>query len=128
MKRGSSTSPTSSRLVEPTSVTTQAGPAAASAARTASGSARTGAATNAAVAPASASAGDAQAVAIAPCSSAALQHPRRRVVPADLGAEALARGEPDGPAHEPDAEDGDDQRTAESALPATAAARSTCSR
>ena len=58
-----------------------------------------------------------------------VEHPRRRVVPADLGAEALTRGEPDGPAHEPDAEDRDDQaRTAESALPATAAARSTCSR
>ena len=57
-----------------------------------------------------------------------LQHPRRGVVAADLGAEPLARGEPDGPAHESDAEDADDQlRTAESALPATAAARSTCS-
>ena len=70
MKRGSSTSPTSSRLVEPTSVTTHAGAAAASASRTASGSTRTGAATKAAVAPASASAGVAHAVLIAPCSSA----------------------------------------------------------
>ena len=61
---------TSSRLVEPTSVTTHAGAAAASASRTAPGSARTGAATKAAVAPASASAGDPHAALIAPCSSA----------------------------------------------------------
>ncbi len=109
MKRGSSTSPTNSRLVEPTSVTTHAGAAAASASRTAPGSTRTGAATKAAVAPASASAGVAHAVLIAPCSSARVEHPRRRVVAAYLGVEPLARGEPDGPTHEPDAEDGDDQ-------------------
>ena len=47
MKRGSSTAATTERLVEPTSLTTQSGPAAASTSPTAAGSSPTGAATKA---------------------------------------------------------------------------------
>ena len=50
---------------------------------------------------------DAHAVPIAPRSSAASEHPGRRVEAAHLGAEPLARGEPDRPADQPDAEDRD---------------------
>ena len=110
MKRSSPTAETTARLAEPTSVTTQSGPASASAARTAPGSAPTGAATNAASAPASASAGVAHETVTAPRAERGLAGARRGVEAPHLGAEALARGQPDRAADQPDAEDGDDHR------------------
>ena len=46
---------------------------------------------------------------------------------AGVRAEALARGQPDGPADQPDADERDLHAAALITLPATAAARSTCS-
>jgi hypothetical protein len=58
----------------------------------------------------------------------AVEHAVTGIEAADLGPEPLPGGEPNGPADQADAEDRDDQaRTEESTLPATAAARSTCS-
>ena len=57
-----------------------------------------------------------------------LQHPRPGVEPAHPGTGPLARRLPDRAADQPDADDGDLHAAALSTLPATAAARSTCSR
>ena len=75
MKRGSSIAATTERLVEPTSVTTQSSPAAASTSRTATGRSPTGVATNATSAPSSASSAEPQPSLSAPRSTAAASTP-----------------------------------------------------
>jgi hypothetical protein len=70
MKRSSSTASTIDRFVEPTSVTTVSGPAAASASRSRAGSAPTGAHAKTASAPWTASATELAAAPIAPRRSA----------------------------------------------------------
>ena len=58
----------------------------------------------------------------------AVEDPGAGIEAADLGAESLPGGEPNGPADQADTEDRDDQAlTLDRTLPATAAARSTCS-
>ena len=57
-----------------------------------------------------------------------LARSRRRVVAAHVRAEALASGQADRAADQPDTDDGDLHAAALRTLPATAAARSTCSR
>src|SRR5436190_1832771 len=70
MKRSSAAAAATTRLVEPTSLTTHSGPALSSAARTVSASAPTGAATKATSAPRTASATSAARASIAPSASA----------------------------------------------------------
>ncbi len=74
-KRSSAAASASARLVEPTSLTTQSGPAAVSAARTLSPSAPTGAATNTTSASATAAAMSGACESIAPSSSALARTP-----------------------------------------------------
>ena len=104
------TAPTSARLVEPTSVTTQSSPAAAErlAHHARQRADRRG--DEGRLRPFErlrhrrARRGDRAA------RQRGVEHPRRRVVAAHLGAEPLARGQPDRAADQPDAEDRDDQR------------------
>src|SRR3954452_5092281 len=80
-KRSSATASTRARLVEPTSLTTQSGPAAARASPTCSGSAPTGAQAKHASAPSSASWSEPAAPSIAPSSRARSRRSRLRPKP-----------------------------------------------
>ena len=129
MKRGSSIAPTTARLTEPTSVTTHSGPRGrqhvADHRRRAT---CTGAATNAKSASATAASTVSHASSDGTAGDRRLARSRRRVVAADVRAEALAGGQADRAADQPDTDDGDLHAAALRTLPATAAARSTCSR
>ena len=128
MKRGSSTSSTTARLTEPTSLTTHSGPAAASTSRTVAASVCTGAATKAKSASATAACDGVVRVDDRPTGDRRLTCRRRRVVAAHVRPEALAGGQADRATDQPHADDGDPHAAALRTLPATAAARSTCSR
>ncbi len=128
MKRGSSIAPITARLTEPTSVTTQFGPAAASTSPTIAPEHVTGAATKTKSAPATAPAIESKASSDRSARERGLARRRRRVVAAHVRAEALAGGQADRTADQPDADDGNLHAAALRTLPATAAARSTCSR
>ncbi len=128
MKRGSSISATT-RLTEPTSVTTHARGATAHTSCTTAARTWTGAATNAKSAFATACSMLRADSMIAPRAIATSSARRRRVIAADtVRAEALACGQTERAPDQPDTDDGDLHAAALSTLPATAAARSTCSR
>ena len=109
MKRSSSPSAaTSSRLVEPTSVTTVSGPAGRQRlARLVRQRRRPGAAQKTTSAPSQASAIEAAARSRAPSSTARSSVAAVAPVADHLGPEPLPRGEPDRAADQADAEDGD---------------------
>ena len=117
-KRSSSpNAATMSRLVEPTSVTAVSGPQASSAAATSSGSRPTGAAQKTTSAPSQAAAIESVDGVGGARGERRLPRGRIRVEPGHLGAEALARGEADRAADQPDAEDGDPRRRGPLHLP-----------
>ncbi len=88
----------------------------------------TGAATNAKSASPTAASRLGHASMIAPRVERGLERTRGRVPPAHVRAEALTSREADRTTDQPDTDDGNLHAAALNTLPATAAARSTCSR
>ena len=110
MKRSSSTASTTVRLVEPTSVTTQSSPAAASAARDRRRERADGRGDERRLGAVERRRDVRRGTVDGADLERGVERAGRRVEADDLGAQPLARGEPDRPADQPDADDGDPHR------------------